>query len=150
VPKSKESNKKRSESHKGKPHDYQKGEKNQCFTQMKNGNHPSQIKKTCPHCGATVSSNIFAQWHGDNCIKVKERVSPEKKKCPHCGILAAPSQYTRYHGDNCIKMKERVPLVKKECPHCGTYSAASQYTLYHGDKCKKNKNSVIQIDELAN
>ena len=103
VPKSEESNKKRSKSHKGKPHDYQRGENNQCFTQLKNGNHPSQIKKTCVHCGKTVSINAFAKWHDANCIVVKQRVPSIKKKCPHCDTLAAASQYTRYHGDKCKK-----------------------------------------------
>jgi hypothetical protein len=39
--------------------------------QLANGTHPSQIKKTCPHCSKTVSSGMFNRWHGDNC-KSKE------------------------------------------------------------------------------
>ena len=35
--------------------------------QLANGTHPSQIKKTCPHCSKTVSSGMFNRWHGDNC-----------------------------------------------------------------------------------
>jgi hypothetical protein len=35
--------------------------------QLANGTHPSQIKKTCPHCGKTVSSGMFNRWHDDNC-----------------------------------------------------------------------------------
>ena len=37
--------------------------------QIANGNHSSQIKKTCPHCGKTCSSNTYSQWHGDHCRK---------------------------------------------------------------------------------
>lgn len=37
------------------------------LNRIKNGNHPSQIKKTCPHCGKTTSTNTYAQWHGDKC-----------------------------------------------------------------------------------
>lgn len=35
--------------------------------QLVNGTHPSQIKKTCPHCNKTVSSGMFNRWHGDKC-----------------------------------------------------------------------------------
>jgi len=35
--------------------------------QLANGTHPSQIKKSCPHCSKTVSSGMFNRWHGDNC-----------------------------------------------------------------------------------
>jgi hypothetical protein len=111
VPKSKESNKKRSDSHRGKKHDYQKGEKNQCFIQLKNGNHPSQIKKTCPHCEKTVSINSFAKYHGANCHMIKERTPLVKQECPHCNTLAAPSQYSRYHGDKCKHNKISVVQV---------------------------------------
>ena len=31
------------------------------------GKHPSQIKKTCEHCGKTVSKGMYKRWHGDNC-----------------------------------------------------------------------------------
>jgi hypothetical protein len=41
------------------------------LNRIKNGNHPSQIKKTCPHCGKTTSTNTYAQWHGDNCKVLK-------------------------------------------------------------------------------
>lgn len=37
--------------------------------QLANGTHPSQIKKTCPHCDKTVSSGMYQRWHGDNCKK---------------------------------------------------------------------------------
>lgn len=36
-------------------------------TMLANGNHPSQQKKTCPHCNKTVSIGMFGRWHGDNC-----------------------------------------------------------------------------------
>lgn len=39
--------------------------------QLDNGTHPSQIKKSCPHCSKTVSSGMFNRWHGNNC-KSKE------------------------------------------------------------------------------
>jgi len=31
------------------------------------GTHPSQMKKTCEHCGKTVSVSMYARWHGANC-----------------------------------------------------------------------------------
>jgi hypothetical protein len=31
------------------------------------GRHPSQQKKTCEHCGKTVSIGMYKRWHGDNC-----------------------------------------------------------------------------------
>ena len=31
------------------------------------GTHPSQIKKTCEHCGKTVSSAMYTRWHGYRC-----------------------------------------------------------------------------------
>ena len=101
IPKSAESNKKRSTTHTGKKHDYQLGDKNQCHSQLKNRRHPSQNKKTCTHCGITCSANMYSRYHGDNCDVVKPRALQLKKTCPHCNILAAPSQYSRYHGDNC-------------------------------------------------
>jgi hypothetical protein len=31
------------------------------------GTHPSQMKKTCEHCGKIVSTSMYARWHGDRC-----------------------------------------------------------------------------------
>lgn len=31
------------------------------------GTHPSQMKKTCEHCGKTASVSMYARWHGSNC-----------------------------------------------------------------------------------
>jgi hypothetical protein len=31
------------------------------------GKHPSQIKKTCSHCGIICGASNMARWHGDNC-----------------------------------------------------------------------------------
>ena len=31
------------------------------------GHHPSQIKKTCEHCGKQASVGMYARWHGDQC-----------------------------------------------------------------------------------
>jgi len=31
------------------------------------GRHPSQQKKTCQHCEKTMSSGMYARWHGNNC-----------------------------------------------------------------------------------
>lgn len=31
------------------------------------GRHPSQIKKTCEHCGKESSVGMYTRWHGDNC-----------------------------------------------------------------------------------
>jgi hypothetical protein len=36
-----------------------------------NGTHPSQIKKTCPHCGKTCDVANYAKWHGDKCKVLK-------------------------------------------------------------------------------
>ena len=35
--------------------------------QLENGTHPSQIKKTCEHCGRTFSSGMYGRYHGDKC-----------------------------------------------------------------------------------
>jgi ribosomal protein S27AE len=35
--------------------------------QIEDGKHPSQIKKTCPHCGKSISSGMFQRWHGNRC-----------------------------------------------------------------------------------
>jgi hypothetical protein len=34
---------------------------------LEKGTHPSQTKKTCNHCGKTVSINMFARWHDERC-----------------------------------------------------------------------------------
>ena len=31
------------------------------------GRHPSQIKKTCEHCGKETSVGMYKRWHGTNC-----------------------------------------------------------------------------------
>lgn len=31
------------------------------------GKHPSQMKKTCLHCGKTVSIGMYTRWHGPKC-----------------------------------------------------------------------------------
>ena len=36
-----------------------------------NGTHPSQIKKTCPHCGKTCDVANYSKWHGDKCKVLK-------------------------------------------------------------------------------
>lgn len=36
-----------------------------------NGTHPSQIKKTCPHCGKICDTANYSKWHGDNCKVLK-------------------------------------------------------------------------------
>jgi hypothetical protein len=35
------------------------------------GTHPSQIKKTCPHCGKICDTANYAKWHGDKCKVLK-------------------------------------------------------------------------------
>jgi len=37
------------------------------LARLANGTHPSQMKKTCEHCGKTSSVSMYARWHGDNC-----------------------------------------------------------------------------------
>jgi hypothetical protein len=34
---------------------------------LSQGTHPSQMSKTCEHCGKTVSVGMFARWHGSRC-----------------------------------------------------------------------------------
>lgn len=37
------------------------------LARLAQGKHPSQMKKTCLHCGKTVSTGMYARWHGDRC-----------------------------------------------------------------------------------
>ena len=34
---------------------------------LQEGTHPSQKKKTCDHCNATISVGMHKRWHGDKC-----------------------------------------------------------------------------------
>lgn len=46
---------------------------------MSEGRHPTQIKKTCPHCGVTMSSILFGRYHGDRCKKItRQEISSPK------------------------------------------------------------------------
>ena len=38
------------------------------------GTHPSQMKKTCEHCGKTASVSMYTRWHADRC-----RQNPSKE-----------------------------------------------------------------------
>jgi len=46
-------------------HNFLGGDSNQ--RRLAEGTHPSQIKKTCEHCGKTASVSMYARWHGDHC-----------------------------------------------------------------------------------
>ena len=46
-------------------HNFLGGDSNQ--RRLAEGTHPSQIKKTCEHCGKTASVSMYARWHGANC-----------------------------------------------------------------------------------
>jgi hypothetical protein len=46
-------------------HNFLGGDSNQ--RRLAEGRHPSQIKKTCEHCGKTASVSMYARWHGANC-----------------------------------------------------------------------------------
>lgn len=35
--------------------------------QLESGQHPSQVIRTCPHCGKTGKGGGMKQWHFDNC-----------------------------------------------------------------------------------
>jgi hypothetical protein len=35
------------------------------------GTHPSQMKKTCEHCGKETSVGMYKRWHGNNCKSLK-------------------------------------------------------------------------------
>lgn len=60
---------------------------NNNLIRLKNGNHPSQIKKTCPICQKLVDSANYGRWHGKNCNiqwkhsnTTKEKISQSVKK----------------------------------------------------------------------
>ena len=42
------------------------------LARLANGTHPSQMKKTCEHCGKTSSVSMYARWHGENCKKAPQ------------------------------------------------------------------------------
>ena len=46
-------------------HNFLGGDSNQ--RRLAAGTHPSQMKKTCEHCGKTSSVSMYARWHGENC-----------------------------------------------------------------------------------
>jgi hypothetical protein len=46
-------------------HNFLGGDSNQ--RRLAEGTHPSQIKKTCEHCGKTASVSMYVRWHGDHC-----------------------------------------------------------------------------------
>jgi hypothetical protein len=46
-------------------HNFLGGDSNQ--RRLAAGTHPSQMKKTCEHCGNTSSVSMYARWHGDKC-----------------------------------------------------------------------------------
>ena len=49
-------------------HPFQKiDRKKTCDRQMAEGTHNFQTKKTCPHCGKTLTIGPYHQWHGDKC-----------------------------------------------------------------------------------
>ena len=52
-------------------HNFLGGDSNQ--RRLAEGRHPSQIKKTCEHCGKTSSISMYKRWHGINC-KQKETI----------------------------------------------------------------------------
>lgn len=66
--------------------------------------HPSQIKKTCDHCGVTCSSNMHAKHHGDNCPKnpeskfVRENVHLRKQVHTPDGIFSSRSSTASHYG----------------------------------------------------
>lgn len=37
------------------------------ITALANGTHPSQIQRTCPHCGKVGYGSAMKRWHMDNC-----------------------------------------------------------------------------------
>jgi hypothetical protein len=39
---------------------------------LENGTHPSQIQRTCPHCGKTGKGGGMTNWHFDNCKKKED------------------------------------------------------------------------------
>jgi len=42
-------------------------QRNKTDSQLKNGTHSSQIKKTCEICGKTVDTANYSRWHGNKC-----------------------------------------------------------------------------------
>lgn len=41
------------------------------------GTHPSQEKKTCTHCGKTMSIGMYKRWHGDKCKNTKTKINTQ-------------------------------------------------------------------------
>lgn len=48
-------------------HDRVKNGTHNFLNAVERGTHPSQIKKTCEHCGKTMAATSFGRWHGNNC-----------------------------------------------------------------------------------
>jgi len=46
-------------------HNFLGGDSNQ--RRLAAGTHPSQMKKSCEHCGKTSSVSMYTRWHGDKC-----------------------------------------------------------------------------------
>lgn len=42
-------------------------------SRLKNGTHPSQIKKVCPYCNKILDSANFGRYHGNKCKEKREK-----------------------------------------------------------------------------
>lgn len=131
--------------------------------QLKDGSHPKDVVRTCPHCNLTGKGGSMLRWHFDNC-KASEKDALKIKKennkilvCPHCNSSGRNGNMKRYHFDNCPSLSDDNYLKKKSrkkgwdlsgnkshptqivrtCPHCGYEGKGVTMIRWHFDKCKK-------------
>ena len=87
-----------------------------------NGLHPTQVRKTCEHCGRSVVLGTYARYHGPNCSQGGSDYN--KSDTPYTRQRSAgrhPSQ------------------IKNTCEHCGRTFDLGNYTQWHGDRCRFRK-----------
>lgn len=72
--------------------------------QLSEYRHPSQIKKTCDHCGVTCSANTFGKYHGDRCSHnpnnphIHENVHLRKQVHTPDGIFSSRTSTASHYG----------------------------------------------------
>lgn len=133
----------------------------------------TQLKKTCIHCGKTVSATVHDYRHGDRCRKnpniSKEdlewlenskknmsnaRKTPEflernTRTCQYCNktIVGSNSNFYRCHGDNCKLNPNYIPkeVTKHKCPSCDKEYRAKKKMENHAEKCTGNQSNEPRI-----
>jgi hypothetical protein len=68
-------------------------------------------------------------------------VSKKLEKCPHCSKVGGVNIMKRFHFNNCKSIKEDPPIQQKvKCPYCLKEGGISNMKRYHFENCKtKNK-----------